>query len=217
MQKKSIMVIDPSIETPEISSFNHIGSLTSIQCTYHLPALIKNNSMEFEFPNTQGIIIMGSASSVHDNLIWQADIQKLLLKSIENNIPILGICYGHQLIAHMFGGNVDNLWENKKKKGTRIVTLLKNELWTNSKTGQLIYSHRESVTSCPNDFEISARSEMVSIEGLIHKNKPIWTFQPHIEATFPFAERNLISTSDFEISFQFGTTILKKFIQLLTS
>lgn len=215
MSNKSFMVIDPSIQKPEISSFNHVSSLSSMRYTYLLPALSEEDSMNSELQNTYGIILMGSACSVHDDLDWQKNLQDILLKSIEKEIPILGICYGHQLLAHTFGGIVGYLWSQEKKKGTRIVALRKNELWVESKLGPLIYSHQEGVISCPHDFEISATSDMVHIEGLAHLSKPIWTFQPHIEATLPFAERNQIALHDFENAFQFGTEILNNFIHLV--
>jgi GMP synthase-like glutamine amidotransferase len=146
------MVIDPSIQKPEISSFNHVCSLSSMGYTYLLPALSEEDSMNSELQNTYGIILMGSACSVHDDLDWQKNLQDILLKSIEKEIPILGICYGNQLLAHMFGGIVGYLWSQEKKKGTRIVALRKNELWVESKLGPLIYSHQEGVISCPHDF-----------------------------------------------------------------
>ena len=46
------MVVDPSVHQPEISSFNHISSLTDIRCTYHLPALTNEKSIDDELVNS---------------------------------------------------------------------------------------------------------------------------------------------------------------------
>ena len=60
---------------------------------------------------------MGSAASVNDQYEWMKDIEKVIFKAIEKQLPILGICFGHQFLAHLFGGKVDYLWDTTKKKG----------------------------------------------------------------------------------------------------
>lgn len=215
MLNKSLMVIDPSVHQPEISSFNHISSLTGISCTYHLPALTNEKSIDDELVNSCGIILMGSASSVHDQSEWQKRLSDNMIRAIDLEIPILGICYGHQLIGHLFGGTVGFLWNRQKMMGIRNVHIQKTELWGEPISGPLMFSHKEGVTTCPKDFSIIASSDDVKIEGIAHNSKPIWSFQPHIEATYPFAKRVKISNDDFKKAFQFGIQLLNKFIHYL--
>ena len=56
------------------------------------------------------------------------DIEEVILKAIEKQLPILGICFGHQFLAHLFGGKVDYLWDTTKKRGIRKVQTLENNL-----------------------------------------------------------------------------------------
>ena len=84
-----------------------------------------------------------------------------------------------------------------------------------SKKDFLIYSHREGVTRCPDNFEIAATSNMVNIEGLIHKALPIWTFQPHIEASKTFSKRIGLKTNDFDKSKLYSNQLLKSFMNKL--
>ena len=52
------------------------------------------------------LIILGAAESANDNLSYLLDEQKLIRKSVEKKIPVLGICLGSQLIAKAFGAKV---------------------------------------------------------------------------------------------------------------
>ncbi len=56
--------------------------------------------------NASGVIISGSKYSVNDNLDWIEDARMLIRDLDKKDIPVLGICFGHQLIATAFGGQV---------------------------------------------------------------------------------------------------------------
>jgi len=213
MTSQSLMVLDPSLTEPEIQSYNHISSRSPVPTTYHLPALFDPKSMEKVIGETCGIILMGSAASVYEKHDWLKNIHSILEQAFALGIPTLGICFGHQFIAHMFGGTIDYLWNDEKKKGARSVKLNSLSILKKPAEGNLIYSHREGVTSCPANFDISISSEMVKIDGITHKSKPIWGVQPHIEATYAFAKRNGISEEHFQPAFKFGTLVLDKFLE----
>jgi len=52
------------------------------------------------------VVILGAPESANENLPYLQEEQNLIRKSVENNIPVLGICLGSQLIAKTFGGKV---------------------------------------------------------------------------------------------------------------
>ena len=215
MDSQNLMVIDPALEVPEIESFNGIVAKSPLKATYHLPSIHSADSMHIELKNTRGIILMGSAASVNDQYEWMKDIEKVIFKAIEKQLPILGICFGHQFLAHLFGGKVDYLWDTTKKRGIRKVQTLENNLLVEPQDDFLVYSHQEGVTISPKDFEVSATSEMVKIEGMVHKELPIWSFQPHIESSRAFATRIGVNSKDFEKTRPYSSVLLESFLNNL--
>ena len=216
MHKKHLMVIDPAVEKPAIESFNRISRITEYPVTYHLPALFGfENSLRIK-QNVKGIIVLGSAASVHDGFRWQEELTNILEESFDNNIPVLGICYGHQHIAHICGGKVGLLWDDNKKQGVRNVRLIKDTLYGGACNGPMIYSHKEGITEIPENFEIIAKSDMVNVDGFASTTKPIWGFQTHIEATQAFIDHHNIPLGDIDNPCQFGHKILDSFINFLS-
>tara|TARA_Y100001970_G_C14078344_1_gene773265 strand:- start:284 stop:916 length:633 start_codon:yes stop_codon:yes gene_type:complete len=206
------MVIDPAIVKPAIESFNRISNIAPYPVTYHLPALYGTNSLDMYNSKVRGIIVMGSAASVNDANDWQKNISDILIDASSKGISILGICYGHQLIGHIYGGQVEPLWSGEKKQGERIVHLKENILWGKPTSGPLLYSHQDGITLAPPGFEVIAESELVSIDAIVSKTEPVWGFQTHIEATQAFVNEHNIPVNNMKKSIQFGHSILDKFI-----
>ncbi len=58
------------------------------------------------YDDLSGVIITGSHNMVTEHLPWSERAAEWLLGAVEQKIPLLGICYGHQLLAHALGGLV---------------------------------------------------------------------------------------------------------------
>jgi len=70
-----------------------------------------------------GVVITGSHSMVTDNLSWSTQLEQWLPLLIEAEVPLLGICYGHQLLARALGGEV-GYHPAGKEIGTVAIRLL---------------------------------------------------------------------------------------------
>jgi GMP synthase-like glutamine amidotransferase len=179
-----IAVVDPAVHKPELECLNQMTRWTKLPLSYHLPKILGTHTLtRLPYPPA-AIVILGSASSVNDGFDWQKEMNAWLLPMMNVGIPTLGLCYGHQLICHLYGSKVGYLNPQKEKlRGIREVVLKKNALWGAAKSAPLVVTHCEVVEKCPEDFDIVGTSREVPIDAVAHRSLPIWGFQPHPEAT----------------------------------
>jgi len=208
-----VLVIDPAVKTPELETYNRLVLTSPVPLSYHLPALFGFSSIH-QTDNTPilGIVILGSLSSVNEGLPWQKELATFIQRHFEKKTPLLGLCFGHQLIAHTFGGKVEYVFPDQKKHlGFRQVHLKENPLWGSALSGDLYVSHNEHVVVAPTDFEITATSESIAIDGMAHKTHPVWTFQPHPEAGPKFQQMREGRAPD-PSRFSFGQELVARFL-----
>ena len=123
----------------------------------------------------QGIILSGGPSSVYTHNAPSLDVRTFGL-----NIPILGICYGHQLLAKYLGGVVA---KGKGEYGkTLIKTTNKSELLRGIAVEEIVWmSHSDYVERVPDDFIITSYSENNYISSMENIDKEIFGVQFHPE------------------------------------
>lgn len=126
----------------------------------------------------RGIILSGSPSSVYDK---DAPFPN---KGIFNlDIPILGICYGQQLIAKLLGGEVKpgKLKEFGREK---IIISNKSSLFKGCNKKEVVwFSHGDTVTKLPKGFKRTAGSRTCGIAAFVSNNNQIFGVQFHPEVT----------------------------------
>ena len=147
----------------------HIGAYTRI---------FSPSTNENSLTKAKGIVLSGGPASVNSS-----KIPKFNSKLLKLNKPILGLCYGHQLIAQSFGGSISN--SGKGEFGKAILEHKSDSpLWDNiSFPNQVWMSHQDSVTNCPEEFEVTAETETGNLAAMKHRNRPIFTLQFHPEVT----------------------------------
>ena len=89
---------------------------TRIEGSGFLGDLLKQDGYDISYVNAKEepipekeysfVVILGAPESANDDLPYLREEQKLIKKSVEKNIPVLGVCLGSQLIAKTFGGKV---------------------------------------------------------------------------------------------------------------
>ena len=99
----------------------------------------------------------------------------------ESTFPILGICYGHQIIGSSFGSPMRDLGQMYRRYDN--VTIVKGHpLFDGLPTNLVVAeSHRQELAKVPNDFEHLARSARSKVEAIAHRSRPIYGVQFHPE------------------------------------
>lgn len=97
-----------------------------------------------------GYLISGSAYGVYDNVPFIAQLMDLIRQIYHAKKPLVGVCFGHQIIAHALGGQAQR-WDHGWGLGTIEVTLTDLPDWIADKdeTINLIHVHQDQVTNLP--------------------------------------------------------------------
>lgn len=126
--------------------------------------------------NIKGLILSGGPSSV-----YEPNAPKLHPRILETNLPILGLCYGHQILAQITKGKVEPA--TCKEYGIAKVTIDKpvGILDGLSDKEKVWMSHGDTVCALPSEYESLAHTENCPIAAFRHKTKPIYGLQWHPE------------------------------------
>lgn len=127
----------------------------------------------------KGIILSGSPFSVNDEKAPVIDI-----KNFNRQFPILGVCYGAQLAAKVYGGKVEK--SNKREYGRANLKVVKDDalLKDVSTQSQVWMSHGDSILELPSNFEILATTESIPVAAFKKNddgNMPLLALQFHPE------------------------------------
>ena len=176
LNKDKIVIIDFGSQVTKLIA-RKIREYCVFSEIFTLNNLKKNN----QFKNVNGIILSGGPSTVTKN-----SFPKIPKEIFNLNIPILGICYGLQLIVKHFKGKVK---ENIKKRefGRAILFKSNNSLLTkgffNKNKCAVWMSHQDSVYKLPKSFSKIASTNESAMTIIENKKKNIYGIQFHPEVT----------------------------------
>jgi len=140
-------------------------------------------------------LITGSKHSVNDHWPWIAELEDFILKLHQAHIKLIGICFGHQLIAKTLGGKVS---KSPQGWGIGMSTnrVLQHKLWMNPSCDHfnLLISHQDQVVELPQGTEILASNEFCPFYMLQIGNN--LTIQGHPEFTKDYAKALIESRKD---------------------
>lgn len=137
-----------------------------------------------QFPSSvnemDGWLITGSRHGAYEDLEWIPTLEVFIREAYEANIPTIGICFGHQIMAQALGGKVE------KYSGGWNVGHTDYDL--EGEDGKsLLAMHQDQVTEIPEEATVIASNEFCAYAGLAYKKNAL-SFQPHPEFTPEFTE-----------------------------
>ena len=142
----------------------------------------------------KGIIFTGGPNSVYDEKSphYTADILDL-------GIPILGICYGHQLMAYMAGGEITSA-KDSSEYGKTLVTVEENILFDGFPEESVCWmSHTDYVKTVPEGFKIIAHTEKCPCAAICDENRKLFGVQFHPEVTHTDFGKQMLHNFIFSI------------------
>ena len=125
----------------------------------------------------KGVILSGSPHSVR-----QENPLNPNLDGIKGKLPLLGICYGAQLLAHFYGGEVGK--SNSREYGRANLSFVEdnNPLFKDiSNESQVWMSHADTILKVPENYNIIASTHDVKVAGFAINNEQTWGIQFHPE------------------------------------
>ncbi|MEA5418247.1 glutamine-hydrolyzing GMP synthase [Spirulina sp. CCNP1310] len=126
--------------------------------------------------NPKGIILSGGPNSVYDGHAPQCDPA---LWDLE--IPILGVCYGMQLMVQQLGGQVERAKQAEYGKAALMIDD-PTDLLTNVEPGSTMWmSHGDSCTALPHGFEVLAHTDNTPCAAIAHHSRHLYGVQFHPE------------------------------------
>jgi len=158
------------------------------------------NKFPSEREDIAAVILSGSPFSVKDENALRFDLDQVLDK-----YPVLGICYGAQMLAHNLGGSVEA--SKKREYGKAILNrkLKEDLLLKEVGKGSVVWmSHADSIVRLPQQFEIVASTENIPVAAFRSLpdayQKPVYGLQFHPEVTHSELGKQFLANFLFEIA-----------------
>ena len=148
----------------------------------------------------KGVILSGSPFSVTDKNALKLDLNEIVGKK-----PVLGICYGAQLMAHFYGGKVQKSEKREYGKAGLSEIFENGSLLKDVEAGSQVWmSHGDSIMQIPDNFELMAKTESIPVAAFRSKNGafdyPVYCIQFHPEVTHSLDGKTILGNFVYNIA-----------------
>ncbi|MCU7693357.1 glutamine-hydrolyzing GMP synthase [Haoranjiania flava] len=134
--------------------------------------------LDVQDANIKGVILSGSPFSVNDDKAPELDILAL-----QQKVPVMGVCYGAQLAAKVYGGRVEK--SDKREYGRARLDIVQSDVLFNDvpDQSQVWMSHSDTIKQLPPQFELLAVTESIPVAAFRNTTgaNPLYGLQFHPE------------------------------------
>lgn len=156
----------------------------------------------------KGIVLSGGPSSVYERGAPLPD-----RKIFELSTPILGICYGMQLMAHMLGGRVRKAQRREYGRAELIISKPSLLFKRVTKTSTVWMSHGDRIEKIPKGFEKVAHTENSPAAAIMDRKRNFYALQFHPEVAHTVYGKNILKGFVFDICGAKPTWTMRSFIE----
>lgn len=203
MKKELVLVIDFG------GQYNQLIARRVRECNVYCEVHPHNLSIDkIKEMNPKGIIFTGGPNSVY------GEDSPLCDKAIfELGIPVLGICYGSQLMAHMLGGSVATAPVSEYGK-TEVVVDSKSKLFNEvSETTICWMSHTDYIEKAPEDFKVVAHTPVCPVAAMECEEKNLYAVQFHPEVMHTQEGTKMLSNFVYNVCGCVGDWKMDSFVE----
>lgn len=139
--------------------------------------ILPYNKFPYDDPSIIGVILSGSPFSVYDEKAFKLDLMPII-----DRYPVLGICYGAQLMAQTFGGSVKPAGTREYGRANLQWIEKENPLFNDFvDNSQVWMSHGDTIVNIPPSFHKIASTDSVEFAAYQWTGKQVWGVQFHPE------------------------------------
>jgi GMP synthase-like glutamine amidotransferase len=197
-EEGNVAIIDNSINPSVYTPVAHWSNF--LKCSWKA-----FTAREHQFPNLDEefthLILTGSEASILKREQWVHEEIELTFEAVERNIPILGSCWGHQLLAIALAGPDHVQRSNCPEIGWIPVRITEEDSLLGNKGLEFVFSsHSDEVVGLGDDFRVLASSEPCPVHAFQWRAKPVWGIQSHpemgIHAAQHYLRENVLSNHE---------------------
>lgn len=160
---------------------NHFKELPDPCLCIRVTSTTKAEEILLKSQSSTHLILSGSEASTLDDMGWENEMKKVVLSFINNQKPILGICYGHQFLIRCLAGKDYLRKAPKPEIGWGKIRLKENPLLEGIQNPVCLLAHYDEAVELPENFQLLGSSEKCAIHGFQYKDLPVWGVQFHPE------------------------------------